>query len=133
MEHQYHVIKNIKKNDFIKNIYDRLTDIDILRPADIIFQEEPKRKFISAVTEYVKIWIQALTLIMKIIPVILKMIEFIINIIKETISIMTEVTDGENLKNLGVIIVMLGICYISLFGMTSVVSIYQTIVEKFFS
>jgi hypothetical protein len=120
-----------KKNDLIKSIYDETTAIDILRPADIIFKDDIKQKFMASVKTFFERIISTIALVIKIIPVILSIIEFIINVIKETISIITEVTDGQNIKNLIIIIVMLGIGYLSLFGLSSVIKYYKIITEKF--
>ena len=84
----------------------------------------------AAVKRFFEILIETVALVIKIIPTIISIVEFIINVIKETISIITEVTDGQNIKNLIIIIIMIGIGYLSLFGLSTVIQYYKIIHAK---
>jgi len=121
-----------KPNDFLLDYFDAYTSMNPWRFKDIIYDDAYREVFIKAIKNYVKLTIDSFFLILKVIEIIVKIIEFLIVGIQRTIEIMIDVTTENNIKGFIIICGTLGMFYICLFGLTSVINYYNIFKEKFF-
>jgi hypothetical protein len=117
--------KKYQKNNYIREMYDVITNLNIFRFKDLFFSEDFRANLFKAFGLFGKKIAETFVLIFKVIKVLTKVIEFLIDGIKNTIKLIEDVTNKENLQQFAVILVMLGVFYVAFFGINKVASIYN--------
>jgi len=117
--------KKYQKNNYIREMYDVITNLNIFRFKDLFFSQEFRDNLFKAFGLFGKKIVETFVLIFKVIKVLTKVIEVLIEGIKQTVKLIEDVTNKDNLQQFAIILVMLGVFYVAFFGINKVASIYS--------
>jgi len=120
-------------NEELITFFDLISNINPFRFRDIFFSDDFRNSLFEAIRMLFMKIKDAFILIVKIINIVTKIIEFLIVKMTEIIKITEEVTQKNNLQGFFVIVIMLGIIYLTLFGLKHAIDLIETIRDKFFS
>jgi len=109
----------------IMELFDAITEVNIFRIKDLIFNEEFRNNIIAAIRTFFTKIIETILLIIKAMSMIGKILENLIAGIKKIVELIEEVTTKENLQIFLIIIIMLAIGYILLFSSNKVMELIQ--------
>jgi hypothetical protein len=116
---------NYKVNHLIMEIYDSITVLNPFKLKDFFFNEDFRAIFIKGIRDLGMKILETIVLIIKTINTITKIIEYLINLMKKIIELIEQVTVPENLQNFLVVIITIGIFYITFFGLNKYLSIFS--------
>ena len=125
--------KNYKPNDDIIVFFDLISNINPFRFRDLFFSEEFRNNIFGAIKMLFMKIKEAFVLIVKIINIVTKIIEYLINKMTEVIKITEEVTQKSNLQGFFAICIILGVFYLTFFGLKHAIDLSASIKDKFFS
>jgi hypothetical protein len=125
--------KNYKPNDDLIVFFDLISNINPFRFRDLFFSEEFRNNIFGAIKMLFMKIKEAFVLIVKIINVVTKIIEYLINKMTDVIKITEEVTQKSNLQGFFAICIILGVFYLTFFGLKHAIDLSASIKDKFFS
>jgi hypothetical protein len=125
--------KEYKPNEELIILFDLIANINPFRFRDLFFSDDFRNSIFAAIRMLFMKIKDAFILIVKIINIVTKIIEFLINKMTEIIKITEEVTEKNNLQGFFAICIILGVIYLSLFGLKHVIDLSTVIKDKFFS
>jgi hypothetical protein len=121
---------NYTQNTFILDMFNTITNMNIFRFKDIIYNDGFREELVGAIKMFYKKILEAIGLILKAMLLIQKIIEFLIEQIKNIVNIIIEVTTEDNLLGFMITLVTIGVFYVTFYGLNSSVDLYNNIKGK---
>ena len=121
---------NYTQNTFILDMFNTITNMNIFRFKDIIYNDGFREELVGAIKMFYKKILESIGLILKAMLLIQKIIEFLIEQIKNIVNIIIEVTTEDNLLGFMITLVTIGVFYVTFYGLNSSVDLYNNIKGK---
>ena len=121
---------NYTQNTFILDMFNTITNMNIFRFKDIIYNDSFREELVGAIKMFYKKILESIGLILKAMLLIQKIIEFLIEQIKNIVNIIIEVTTENNLLGFMITLVTIGVFYVTFYGLNSSVELYNNIKGK---
>jgi hypothetical protein len=121
---------NYTQNTFILDMFNTITNMNIFRFKDIIYNDGFREELVGAIKMFYKKILESIGLILKAMLLIQKIIEFLIEQIKNIVNIIIEVTTQNNLLGFMITLVMIAVFYVTFYGLNSSVELYNNIKGK---